>query len=223
MYNTCFMVKDRLDRVRERLAAAARAVGRNPEEVRLICVTKGVPPEQIQEALACGVTEIGENRVQVAQAKQSLIGRGIRWHLVGHLQRNKARSAVGLFDWIHSVDRLELAQALDRASEERRAPVEVLVQVNAAGIPTRFGISIEETPALVERLVKLSHLRVRGLMTMAPFSENPEDARPIFRQVARLARELSLKELSMGMSQDFETAVQEGATMVRIGTAIFGE
>jgi len=215
------MVKANLEQVRARIAAAARRAGRDPADVRLIAVTKGVPVEQIQEVLAGGVQEIGENRVQEAREKQPAIGREVRWHLIGHLQRNKAKQALEFFDLIHSVDDLELAEAIQKAADSSGRSVEVLIEVNAARIPTRFGVAPEETPALVEKIRGLNRLRVLGLMAMAPYVEDQEQTRPVFRQVRELAGRLGLKELSMGMSNDFEVAVEEGATMVRIGSAIF--
>ncbi len=220
-YNKQFMVKANLEQVRARIAAAARRAGRDPADVRLIAVTKGVPVEQIQEVLAGGVQEIGENRVQEAREKQPAIGREVRWHLIGHLQRNKAKQALEFFDLIHSVDDLELAEAIQKAADSSGRSVEVLIEVNAARIPTRFGVAPEETPALVEKIRGLNRLRVLGLMAMAPYVEDQEQTRPVFRQVRELAGRLGLKELSMGMSNDFEVAVEEGATMVRIGSAIF--
>ncbi len=222
------MVSENLERVRERIAAAARADGRNPAEVRLICVTKGVSVERIREVVAAGVREIGENRVQEAQEKRENIGTGVsslRWHLIGRLQRNKAKLAAGLFDVIHSVDSPELIETLDRF--ERK--LEVLIQVNVSGESAKGGCWPEEAAALAEAILRLKHLRWTGLMTMAPFSENPEDARPVFRQLRELRDGFQKRfsrpalDLSMGMSGDFEVAVQEGATLVRIGTAIFGE
>ncbi len=217
------MVEKNLDQVRGRIAAAARAAGRDPSSIRLICVTKGIPVDVIRQAVACGVSDLGENRVQEADEKQRLFGhdRYIRWHMIGHLQRNKVKEALEIFDLIHSVDRLELAESIQRSAEAMKRSVDLLVQVNAARIESRFGASIEETPALVEKIRRFDRLRVRGLMTMAPYADDPETARPIFRRVKQLAAELNLTELSMGMSSDFEAAVQEGATMVRIGTAVF--
>lgn len=214
------MVEKKLEEVRARIAAAAQASGRDPASVRLICVTKGVPVEGIRQVAACGVRDLGENRVQEADEKQPLLDKGLCWHMIGHLQRNKVKEALEIFDVIHSVDRLELAEALQRAAEAMKRTVEVLVQVNAVRIETRFGVSVEEAPGLVEKVRKLDRLQVTGLMTMAPHA-GAEIVRPVFRQVRELAAQLGLKELSMGMSNDFETAVQEGATMVRIGTAIF--
>jgi len=239
------VIKENLERVKARIAAAARSVGRNPEEVRLVCVTKGVPVERIREAIACGVTEIGENRVQEAKEKQPSLGREIRRHMIGHFQRNKAKLAAELFDVIHSVDSLELIEALDRRVVLRRADhpellskddrlaqderkLEVMVQVNVSGEATKSGCRPEEAQGLAESILKAKNLRWVGLMTMAPFHEDPEAARPVFRRLRELGEDLQKKfsspplHLSMGMSHDFEVAVQEGATMVRIGTAIFG-
>lgn len=252
------MISENLERVRERIAAAARSAGRDPAQVRLICVTKGVSVERIQEAVAAGVSEIGENRVQEAQQKQaafrydvpnvgSVRRTDLRWHLIGRLQRNKAKLAAEIFDCIHSVDSMELVEALDRqlmlrqAQHERR--LEILIQVNVSGEATKGGCRPEQAGVLAEALLRTKRLEWAGLMTMAPYSENPEEARPFFRRLRELRDSLEERyrdcfvgpdgplrndgkhglDLSMGMSGDFEMAVQEGATMVRIGTAIFGE
>ena len=212
------MVKENLEQVRSRIAAAAKRAGRDPAGVRLIAVTKGVAAPYIEEATACGIQDVGENRVQEAQEKQSAVGRKIRWHLIGHLQRNKVKQALELFDLIHSVDSLELVAALDRI--ERKVPV--MVQVNVSGEATKHGCSPDETAKLVEAVQASDNLECQGLMMMAPYSDDPESARPFFRRLRELADRMKLKELSMGMSSDFEVAVEEGATMVRIGTAIFG-
>lgn len=243
-------VEENLRRVRERIAAAARRAGRNPADVRLITVTKGVPADRIREAIACGVREVGENRVQEARQKQALLGTvpsgdspQPQWHLIGHLQRNKAKLAVELFDCIHSIDSPELIEALDRQAAARRSvlrqaqderELEVLIQVNVSGEATQHGCQPEEAAGLAEAIFKTKHLKWTGLMTMAPFSQNPEDSRPFFRQLRQIRDDLegrlfhsrpkthdSSLHLSMGMSQDFEVAVEEGATMVRVGTAIF--
>ena len=235
------MVSEALEGVRRRIAEAARRVGRDPAEVRLVCVTKGVPVSHIEEALAAGVTDLGENRVQEAQEKQAALGTGyrvpgteVRWHLIGHLQRNKAKLAAESFDVIHSVDSSELVRALVRAAALRRVvyPREVLIQVNVSGEAMKHGCRPEEAQGLAEEILRSKHLKWVGLMTMAPFSEDSEKARPFFRQLRELRDELRHSSLagacaelglSMGMSEDFETAVEEGATMVRVGTAIFGE
>ena len=223
------MVKENLQNVQTRIAAAAKKVGRDPSSVRLVCVTKGITVEQILEAVGAGVQEIGENRVQEAQAKQLAVGKNLRWHLIGHLQRNKAKPAVSLFDWIHSVDSLELIELLNQQAAGLKNPVNLLLQVNVSGEMTKSGCRPEEAGKLEQVLLTAKNLQLHGLMTMAPYSENPESARPFFRRLRELRDSLekelrlSLPELSMGMSGDFETAIEEGATMVRIGTAIFGE
>ncbi len=217
----------RIARVRERIARAAARSGRRPEDVTLVAVTKGVEPERIAAAVACGITDVGENRVQEAAAKVRALPAGsVRWHLVGHLQRNKARAAVELFQVIHSVDRLALGVELSRRA---RGPLEVLVQVNVAGEPQKFGVAPSDAAGLVRALAGLPGLRVVGLMTIAPLSDDPQAVRPVFARLRELRDDLvrrgaapGLVHLSMGMSQDFEVAVEEGATMVRIGRAIFG-
>lgn len=217
-------------RVRERIAAAARRSGRRPDEVALIAVTKGVPLARIREVIACGVTDLGESRVQEAVPKVQALASvrpQIRWHLVGHLQRNKVRQAVGIFSTIHSVDSERLAIEM---SGRAAAPLDVLVQANIAGEPQKFGVPPEDVPTLVRAVATLPHLRVFGLMTIAPQVTDPGDARPVFRRLRELREEINaarivaqpLVHLSMGMSDDFEVAIEEGATMVRIGRAIFG-
>ena len=250
-----------LERVRERIQQACQRSGRDPSAVTLVCVTKGVSPETIQQAIALGVTDIGENRVQEARQKrfriadfglridqppeksaihnsQSAIS-SVRWHLIGHLQRNKAKLAVELFDVVHSVDSLELIEELGKALGSRLKalgkgevkPLEVFVQVNVSGEETKFGCEPNQVTPLVQAISKCQQLRFVGLMTMAPFTEDPELARPYFRHLRQLRDDLAVAlsleppafSLSMGMSQDFEVAIEEGADLVRIGTAIFGE
>jgi len=217
--------------VRERIAAAARRAGRNPDAVTLVAATKGVGLDRVLEAVACGVTHIGENRVQEAAAKFPHLPPGVVRHMVGPLQRTKAKMAVRLFDLIHSLDSLRLAEELNRRALEAGRVMDVLVQVNVSGEPTKYGVSPEEVEALVENMASLPGLRLRGLMTIAPIVEDPEQARPYFRRLRQLgdvirsaATDLKLErlELSMGMTDDFEVAVEEGATIVRIGRAIFG-
>ncbi|MDR5694095.1 MAG: YggS family pyridoxal phosphate-dependent enzyme [Armatimonadota bacterium] len=214
--------------VRERIAAAATRAGRNPEEVTLVAVTKGVGIDRVLEAIASGVTHIGENRVQEAAVKFPHLPPGIVRHMVGHLQRNKAKLALRLFDLIHSVDSLRLAEELNRRAMDAGVTMDVLIQVNVSGEPTKYGISPEEVEALVENMTSFPGLRLRGLMTIAPLGEHAEQARPYFRRLRELGERLRNKvrleklELSMGMTDDFEVAVEEGATIVRIGRAIFG-
>lgn len=236
-YNAFFMVQASLERVRGRIQQACQRVKRDPDSVSLVCVTKGVSPERIEEALACGVGDIGENRVQEALSKHPKVRSGIRWHLIGHLQRNKAKSAVEIFDVIHSIDSLEIIQALDRAFALRPAcglaqgerPLEVLVEVNVSAEATKYGCKPEEVELLAQALLACKQLHFSGLMTMAPYSQDPESSRPFFRRLReirdQLGRRFSVEplHLSMGMSQDLEVAVEEGATFVRVGTAIFGE
>ena len=199
--------------------------------MRLIGVTKGVPVERIAHALSLGLVELGENRIQEARPKMAALqGRGARWHLIGHLQRNKAKDAVELFDVIHSVDSWILAQDVDRRATQRNRVIDVLLQVNVSGEATKFGCAPDETAVLAQQMIQLQHLRLVGLMTLTPFSDDPESARPHFRRLRQLrdhlAHSLGLESrvlsLSMGMSQDFEVAIEEGADLVRIGTAIFG-
>ncbi len=220
-------------RVRERLAAAARRAGRRVEDVLLVAVSKGVDPTQLLAAAGSGVTDFGENRVQEALPKiahlRPQVAGVVRWHLVGHLQRNKARQAAQSFDVIHSVDSVELAIALDQRAAQAGRICEVLVQVNLASEPQKFGIAPEAIPAMLQSLSALSGIRVVGLMTIAPQVDHPEIVRPVFRRLralrddaARAGGAPGLTHLSMGMSEDFEVAVEEGATMVRIGRAIFG-
>lgn len=209
-------------RVQERIARAARRVGRAPEEVLLVGVSKAVDVERIRRALAAGLPALGENRVQEAREKIGALGRPVPWHMVGHLQINKARDAVLLFDLIHSVDRLELASELDRRAAAASKVAEILVQVNLAGEATKGGFAPDELKSALEALAGLSRLRVKGLMTIPPPVEHGEQARGWFRRLRELRDGAGLEHLSMGMSDDFEVAVEEGATIVRVGTAIFG-
>ncbi len=215
-------IRASLERVRERVARAAERVGRRAEDVLLIGVSKTVEPARIREAIAAGVPALGENRVQEARAKIAELGRPVPWHLVGQLQTNKARDAAELFDLIHSVDRAELARELDKRAQQGGRPVEALVQVNVAREPSKGGVAPEGLDELLERVAKLDHVRVLGLMTIPPEAPDPAGARVWFRTLAKLGERHGLRELSMGMSGDFEVAIEEGATMVRVGTAIFG-
>jgi PLP dependent protein len=224
-------VADRLTEVRERIGAAARSAGRAPSTVRLITVSKTFPVNLIREAYAAGQREFGENRVQEALQKIAVTtDLEIRWHLLGHLQTNKARKAGPAFATIQSVDSIELLQKLDRAAEETGTKPELLIQVDLAGEATKFGAPPSEVPRLLEAAAACRAASVAGLMTLPPVPDAPEDARPWFRTLRDLrdrwlasgVRASMLRELSMGMSGDFEVAVQEGATIVRVGTAIFG-
>jgi len=220
-----------LSEIRERIAAAARRVGRDPAEVRLVAVSKTVPVERLQEAVAAGQRLFGENYLQEARPKIAALGAGVSWHFVGALQTKKAKGVVGLFDLIHSVDRLKLAQALNQAAAQLGRVQDILLQVNLAGEESKSGAAPKEAADLLREIAELPHLRVLGLMTMPPWFADPERVRPYFRALRELQHHLralhltdgNLPELSMGMTGDFEAAVEEGATLVRVGTAIFGE
>ncbi len=228
-----------LERVRERMADAARRVGRKPEEITLVAVTKTIEPAIIKEAIALGLRDFGENRVQEAEWKVPLLPE-VTWHMIGHLQRNKVKKALVIFDIIHSVDSLRLAQEIDRRASRIGTRVPVLLEVNLSGEATKFGFRMapcvtrgegrEAFFSYVEEILRLPHLQVRGLMTMAPLVAQPEEARPYFQRLQRLREELKERfpqacweDLSMGMTDDFEVAIEEGATVVRIGRAIFEE
>jgi len=224
-------IADRLTEVRACIAAAARSAGRDPSSVTLVAVSKTFPIDAVRDAYAAGQRDFGENRVQEGLEK---IGQSpdlkIRWHLLGHLQSNKARKAAASFAAIQSVDSLELLLKIDAAAQETGSSPQLLIQIDLAGEDTKFGVSPGEAPQLLEAAAALRSARVAGLMTLPPIPEHPEASRPWFRQLRELRdqwREAGvpasmLQELSMGMSGDFEVAIQEGATIVRVGTAIFG-
>jgi hypothetical protein len=216
--------------IQERIRKAALRSGRDPAGIRLVAVSKTVAAENIQGAIAAGITILGENYVQEARDKIARVERQVAWHFIGHLQSNKAKYAVELFSMVHSVDRLSLAEALDQEAHKQCKILPVLIQVNISGEESKSGINPQGALQLLERIAGLQHLSVQGLMTMPPWFDDPEDARPYFISLRKLRDELvskkipgvSLPELSMGMSGDFEVAIEEGATLVRIGTAIFG-
>jgi len=224
------MIQEQVIKVRERIAQAARRVGRAPTSVKLMAVTKTVPVERIQEAIIAGVDVLGESYVQEARDKIALIGHPRPWHLVGHLQTNKAKYAVRIFDMIHSLDRMEVALALHQRCLKEMKTVDVLIEVNVSGEQSKWGVPPTELLSLITDVAALATIHVRGLMTVAPWSEDPEDARPFFKQLRVLSEEIEhrkvagvrMEELSMGMSDDYEVAVEEGATIVRIGRAILG-
>ena len=224
-------VPENFKMVTDRIAAAAKRAGRTPSSVRLVTVTKTVDHDRIRQAVSAGAAILGENRVQEAKEKIEVLGNIAQWHLIGHLQTNKAKYAVRLFDLIHSVDNLELAKELDRQAAKTGKVQDILIEVNIAGEASKAGMAVKGAPELVRETARLKHLRVRGLMTMPPYSENAEDSRPCFRVLRELSEAIAqesipgvaMAELSMGMSGDFEVAIEEGATMVRVGTAIFGE
>jgi hypothetical protein len=214
-------IAERLALVRQRVARAAERAGRSPAEVTIVAVSKSFPAQAIAEAATAGIAHVGENRVQEAAAKiPALRHLPLTWHMVGHLQTNKAKTALELFDIIQSMDSLRLAEVLSR-SAERAIPV--LLEVNVAGEASKFGFSPQEVLPAAEAVARLPHLDVRGLTTVAPLVNDPEEVRPVFRELRRLRDALGLAELSMGMTDDFEVAIEEGATLVRLGRAIFGE
>jgi hypothetical protein len=214
-------IAERVAHVRQRVERAAERAGRSPADVAIVAVSKSFPRQAIEEAVAAGIAHVGESRVQEAAAKIPGLRRlPVTWHLVGHLQANKAKTAVELFDIIHSVDSLHLAEVL---SHRAQRPLPVLLEVNAAGETSKFGFPPSEVAAAAQAVARLPHLDLRGLMTVAPWASDPEAVRPIFRHLRRLRDALGLPELSMGMTDDFEVAIEEGATLVRIGRAIFGE
>lgn len=220
---------ERYAAIRQRIEEACGKAGRPVSSVGLIAVSKTHGPERVAEAAAAGLTIFGENKVQEARAKIPLCPGHLIWHLVGHLQSNKAHAACELFDVIHSVDSLKLLQTIDRACDELGRTMKVLLEVNVSGEGSKFGAAPESVPALLEAANQLSRVEVRGLMTMPPLTPEAEDARPHFRRLRELRDEWSsslgirLDELSMGMSGDFPVAIEEGATWIRVGTALFGE
>jgi pyridoxal phosphate enzyme (YggS family) len=224
-------IRDNLLMVLDRMDQAAKRAGRDPEEIKLVTVSKTVEPARIREAIEAGVTILGENYVQEARRKIEEIGHGIQWHMIGHLQTNKAKYAVSLFDYVHSIDGISLAREIDRRAAQKGRRVRALVEVNLSGETSKFGIDPEDVMELIQHVASLKHISIEGLMTMPPYFDDPERARPYFvglRELRdRVRREkiegLRMDELSMGMSGDFEAAIEEGATMIRVGTAIFGE
>jgi pyridoxal phosphate enzyme (YggS family) len=224
-------IQSRLKRVKDRITEAALACGRDPKAIKLIAVSKTVPADRILAAIGAGVTDLGENYVQEAREKIEVVGREtVLWHFIGHLQSNKAKYVVKLFDLIHSVDSFKLAKELDKRARAVGKVQKVLVQVNISGEATKSGIETEQAVALVHQMAHLDNLAICGLMTMPPYFNSPEKVRPYFRALKDLGNRIrteaianvDMAELSMGMTGDFEAAIQEGATLVRIGTAIFG-
>ena len=215
----------------ERIAVAAAKVGRDAREVRLLAASKSQPVESIRAALAAGVALVGENYVQEAEEKKNLLAEAkVEWHMIGHLQRNKAKLAVQVFDVVESLDNLALARELDKAAAKRSKIVRALIEVNLAGEESKAGVAKGDVAGLLEKIAGLAHVSVQGLMTVPPFRENLEEVRPYFRELRELRDSLNslnlphvrLNELSMGMTHDFTVAIEEGATIVRVGTALFG-
>ena len=224
------IIKNNLEIINEKIKKAALKANRNPQEIKLVAVTKTATIEQIKEAISVGVKIIGENKVQEAKEKYQILSADIEWHLVGHLQTNKVKYAIEIFDLIHSVDSIKLAKEIDRRSLQFGMITNVLVEVNVSGEETKYGIKPEEVEPFLKEISEFSRTRVRGLMTIAPIAEDKEEVRPYFRKLRELFKEIKSKNiknvkmdyLSMGMTEDFEVAVEEGANMVRIGRGIFG-
>jgi hypothetical protein len=228
-------LKARLEEINRRIAAACGRAGRQASEVTLVAVSKTVPAARIREAIEAGVRALGENRVQEAAAKIPELSaisaeHNVQWHLIGHLQSNKARRAVELFDAVHSVESVKLAERLDNITGEKGKRLPVFVEVNLGGEQSKAGVAPDEVLPLCERISKLANLELKGLMAVPPFFDDPEDARPFFQRLRLLRDEArragivgeQFKDLSMGMSNDFEVAIEEGATFIRVGTALFG-
>jgi len=221
-------IRENYIRVMERIERAARRVGRDPSEIKLVAVSKTVEAARIKEGIEAGVSILGENYVQEAQKKIEEIGRPVAWHFIGHLQTNKAKYAIRLFEMIHSLDSLPLAEELNRRAEQGGQVAKVMIEVNISGEATKFGTDEEKVFSIARGILNLNHLSLEGLMTMPPYFDSPEMSRPYYIKLRELKEKMiregiPLKELSMGMSNDFEIAIEEGATYVRVGTAIFGE
>ncbi|MGD8981552.1 MAG: YggS family pyridoxal phosphate-dependent enzyme [Desulfobacterales bacterium] len=224
-------LKKRLDNVKDRINKTALKCGRDPESIHLVAVSKTIPANRVREAIMAGVTTLGENYVQEARNKFNVLGTfPVSWHFIGHLQSNKAKYAVRLFDLIHSVDSLKLARELNQQAKKVNKIQDVLIQINISKEPSKSGSDIENAANLIKDIVLFENLTVKGFMAMPPFFNNPEKARPYFTALRNLRDQIQkdfpgvdLNELSMGMTGDFEVAIEEGATFVRIGTAIFGE
>jgi hypothetical protein len=225
------MLKENLINVQAHIDDACKRAGRNPADVTLIAVSKTKPLSDVEEILDCGVLEFGENKVQELCDKYEHIKSPVHWHMIGHLQTNKVKYIVDKVALIHSVDSLKLANVIDKESQKKGVVTDILIEVNVAEEDSKFGVSTAETVALVRAVSELSHVRVKGLMTIAPFVANPEDNRKVFRTLKQLfvdidalhINNVSMEVLSMGMTNDYMVAIEEGATMVRVGTGIFGE
>jgi len=223
-------IKNNLEIINKKIKKAALKANRNPEEIKLVAVTKTATMGQIEEAINAGVKIIGENRVQDAKEKYQILTAGIEWHLIGHLQTNKVKYAVEIFNCIHSVDSIRLAQEIDKRSKQFGKIMDVLVEVNVSGEESKYGIKPEEVKPFIKNISEFLRIKVRGLMTIAPIVKDKEEVRPYFRKLRELSKEIKSKNienvkmdyLSMGMTKDFEIAIEEGANMVRIGRGIFG-
>ncbi len=225
------MINENISKVRENIVKSCEKAGRNPEEVTLIAVSKTKPVSAIEEALLSGTLDYGENKVQELCDKYDVLPKNIRWHMIGHLQRNKVKYLVGKTYLFHSVDSLRLAEQIEKEFAKHNQVCDILVEVNIAQEESKFGINAKETEELIRKIAKFEHVRIKGLMTIAPYTEDPESNREYFREIKKLSVDIrdknidnvSMDVLSMGMTGDYMVAVEEGATMVRVGTGIFGE
>jgi len=223
-------VKDNLETINKKIKETALKVNRDPQEIKLVAVTKTATLEQIKEAINEGVKIIGENKVQEAKKKYQVLTTEVKWHLIGHLQTNKVKYAVEIFDLIHSVDSIKLAKEIDKRSVQFKKTIDVLIEVNISGEETKYGYNPEKIEVFLKEISEFSGIRVRGLMTIAPISKNKQEVRPYFRRLRELSerirdkniKNIKMDYLSMGMTDDFEIAIEEGANMVRIGRGIFG-
>ena len=225
------MILENIKQVEENIIKSCEKVGRDPKEVTLIAVSKTKPYTAIEEAIPSGVLNYGENKVQELTEKYEILPKNIRWHMIGHLQRNKVKYLVGKVELIHSVDSLRLANQIETEFAKKNEIANILIEVNMANEESKFGITSETTEQLVREISKLEHVRIKGLMTIAPYTDNPETNREYFRNMKKLSVDIteknidnvSMNVLSMGMTGDYQVAIEEGATMVRVGTGIFGE
>lgn len=225
------MITENLKQVHDNIDAACKVVGRDPKEVTLIAVSKTKPVPMLQEAYDAGERVFGENKVQEITDKYPQLPQDIHWHMIGHLQRNKVKYIVDKVAMIHSVDSLRLAETIEQEAAKHQVTVPILIEVNVAEEESKFGVKVSEVLPLVESIAAFPHIKIMGLMTIAPYVEDPEENRPVFRQLKKLSVDIDAKNinnvnmsvLSMGMTGDYQVAVQEGATMVRVGTGIFGE
>lgn len=224
------MLKDRIEEVEERIQEACRRAGRDRSEVTLIAVSKTKPAEVLKEAYDLGIRVFGENKVQELTEKYEVLPKDIRWHMIGHLQTNKVKYIADKVELIHSVDSLKLAETIEKEAAKRNRTIDILVEVNVAEEKSKFGLRVEDVIPFIEKVAGFSHINVCGLMTIAPFVENPEKNRSVFADLRKLSVDITEKNidnvnvsiLSMGMTNDYEVAIEEGATMVRVGTGIFG-
>jgi pyridoxal phosphate enzyme (YggS family) len=221
------MIAENVCVIKERIKQACNRVGRSPEDVKIVCVTKYADIEQIKQAITSGIQDIGESRVAQAKNRFRVIGSNVRWHMIGHLQTNKAKEAIEIFDYIHSIDNIRIVRELQKYLERAGKNIKAFVQVNVSGESTKSGINVKDTEDFISQCLNFRNINIIGLMTIAPYSENPEYSREYFRMLKQIRDGVrqnvskSIEELSMGMTQDFEVAIEEGATMIRIGSGIF--